>query len=757
MTESPLLRSYQLQGIKQMCDRRHTLLADEPGLGKTAQVIGVINELELRRVLVICPASVKVNWVRELHKWLTTQREIQIIKNKVSTVEPWAEIVVVNYDLVIHSNIFNQLKNNQWQLLVCDECFLGDTQVETFDGPKNIKDIKIGDRVKNALGWSVVTHTSSKTLDNYVRICYDSSIVNCSRNHLWLTTRGWVKAHELRTGDSLIYTDEACKIMRDMQNEVFCSSDESEIRSISPLAAFLREILFCEVENGSTRGASESTFPRGVQQNIRGIEGEVEKSDSRNASRSSAEAARSNARTEPITDRKNKKYSQRNEMGAYKSLRERNGANEGRAVFTQETREDVAMELYCPDTDKKSRGLSNSLQTGFSTPWVNACNRDRRVLSFSEDSKAAGHEKNPVFKTARVDSVTFHQSTGGSINGTDIRDNIFYDLTVEGHPSFSVNGVIVHNSHYLKNMKAERTTAVLGAGALAHKAQRTIMVTGTPVLNRPIELYPMLKVLCPAVIGAYKDYYKYAMRYCNAWYDAFSFNVNGASHTDELNAALRKYYMIRRTLSEVETQIPARQYQMWFIEPSLKVKTKMQLVENAVRKDFQYQNLNLEGGELATVRRETAESKIESCIEHIHDRINECGKLVIFAYHHSVIQNLQKQLSKYKPVVLDGSKSQTQRQAAIDSFVNDPSTQVFIGQIQAAGQGIDGLQLVCNHVMFLEWSWVPGEIEQAMKRVQRMGQTKTTFVEFIVWSDSVEEHMMRTALDKVQVIREVVK
>lgn len=433
MTESPLLRSYQLQGIKQMCDRRHTLLADEPGLGKTAQVIGVINELELRRVLVICPASVKINWVRELNKWLTTQREIQIIKNKVSTVEPWAEIVVVNYDLVIHSNIFNQLKNNQWQLLVCDE------------------------------------------------------------------------------------------------------------------------------------------------------------------------------------------------------------------------------------------------------------------------------------------------------------------------------------AHYLKNMKAERTTAVLGAGALAHKAQRTIMVTGTPVLNRPIELYPMLKVLCPAVIGAYKDYYKYAMRYCNAWYDAFSFNVNGASHTEELNAALRKYYMIRRTLSEVETQIPARQYQMWFIEPSLKVKTKMQLIENAVRKDFQYQNLNLEGGELATVRRETAESKIESCIEHIHDRINECGKLVIFAYHHSVIQNLQKQLSQYNPVVLDGSKSQTQRQAAIDSFVNDPKTQVFIGQIQAAGQGIDGLQHVCNHVMFLEWSWVPGEIEQAMKRVQRMGQTKTTFVEFIVWSDSVEEHMMRTALDKVQVIREVVK
>lgn len=317
--------------------------------------------------------------------------------------------------------------------------------------------------------------------------------------------------------------------------------------------------------------------------------------------------------------------------------------------------------------------------------------------------------------------------------------------------------LICDEAHYLKNMKAKRTRAVLANNGLVRRANRTLMMTGTPILNRPIELYAILKVLAPQVIAPYSDYYKYGKRYCDAWMDGFSFNVQGASHTDELNKKLREFYMIRRLTHEVEIQLPKKRYEIVFLEPTDSVKPKLRVLDTAQRGDFKHKHLGIGAGELATLRRETAENKLESSIELIRGYVESCGKIVIFAYHHSIIEHLEKILKEFNPVTLHGGKTQIQRQNAIDNFRSKIEHKVFIGQLQAAGEGIDGLQDVCHNVLFIETSWVPGEIAQAVKRVHRMGQTKPVLVRFLVWADSIEEHMLRTALDKVKTIREIVK
>ena len=180
-------------------------------------------------------------------------------------------------------------------------------------------------------------------------------------------------------------------------------------------------------------------------------------------------------------------------------------------------------------------------------------------------------------------------------------------------------------------------------------------------------------------------------------------------------------------------------------------------MDAASRRDFKHQTLDAGAGELATLRRETAEAKIDRGMDTIKQYIESSEKIVIFAYHRSVIDKLKTVLGEYGVVALTGSTSQQERDKSIQSFKNDPKIKVFLGQIQAAGEGIDGLQEVCHNVLFLEWSWVPGEIEQACKRVHRLGQTRPVFIRFLVWADSVEEHIMRVALDKVKVIREIMK
>lgn len=339
---------------------------------------------------------------------------------------------------------------------------------------------------------------------------------------------------------------------------------------------------------------------------------------------------------------------------------------------------------------------------------------------------------------------------------------INYDLVVHSYLFKQLTDVfwdlvICDESHRLKNIKAKRTIAVLANNGLVRCTSRTLLMTGTPVLNRPVELYPILKVLAPIVIAPYSDYFRYAKRYCDAWEDGFGLNAKGASNLDELNKKLRLHYMERKMLYEVEVQLPKKRYEIVFIDSTKEVRNQLITIENASRKDFKHKNLGIGAGEIATLRRETAEQKLDVCIELIKEYVESAGKLVLFAYHHSIIERLVKELSYYRPVTFTGQTSQINREKAIERFQKSGECKVFIGQIQAAGEGIDGLQDTCSNVLFIEWSWVPGEIEQACKRVHRIGQTKPVLIRFLVWADSVEEHMMRIALDKVKVIKEILK
>jgi len=336
-----------------------------------------------------------------------------------------------------------------------------------------------------------------------------------------------------------------------------------------------------------------------------------------------------------------------------------------------------------------------------------------------------------------------------------------YDLIIHSHIFWQLKkrnwGLLVcDEAHYLKNQEAKRTKAILAKNGIIHSCLRSLMMTGTPVLSRPSELYPMLKVLAPQVIAPYNDYWSYAKRYCDAWMDGFGFNDKGASHTDELNKKLREHYMIRRTWNDVETQLPKRRYEMVFVDQTAGVAPSLRQLENFERRHFHHQKLD-PGEHLASLRRKTAEIKVEACLDQIKEYIESSGKIVIFAYHHCVIERLSHELKGFGVVVLTGSTGNSLRQRAIDDFIKTPEIRVFIGQIQAAGEGIDGLQGVCHNILFVETSWVPAEISQAIARLWRLGQTKRVLIRFLVWANSVEEHMLRVALDKVQTIREIVK
>ena len=136
---------------------------------------------------------------------------------------------------------------------------------------------------------------------------------------------------------------------------------------------------------------------------------------------------------------------------------------------------------------------------------------------------------------------------------------INYDILSKNRKALSAvdwDIMIVDEAHYLKNPKAQRTKALLGEkGEGGIEATRKVFLTGTPIVNRPVEFHPILASIAPSEFG---NFFGYAKRYCNAFRNEWGWDFTGASHLDELQDRLRETCMVRRLKADVLTELPAK-------------------------------------------------------------------------------------------------------------------------------------------------------------------------------------------------------
>lgn len=115
------LDPYQVRGVDWLVDPSHYVLADEMGLGKTPQAIRAADALNARRLLVICPATLRRQWRNELHKFQTVERDIAVIETGKQRSRLDADVVVISYDLASSKAMSEALRKSQWDVLICDE------------------------------------------------------------------------------------------------------------------------------------------------------------------------------------------------------------------------------------------------------------------------------------------------------------------------------------------------------------------------------------------------------------------------------------------------------------------------------------------------------------------------------------------------------------------------------------------------------------------------------------------------------------
>lgn len=331
--------------------------------------------------------------------------------------------------------------------------------------------------------------------------------------------------------------------------------------------------------------------------------------------------------------------------------------------------------------------------------------------------------------------------------------------------------LIVDECHYVKNKEAQRSKRLY-----ALQAARKLFLTGTPILNRPVELFPIVSHLAPDVFPKFWDF---AQRYCAPIQTNFGWDVTGASNLVELHEVLRGTIMVRRTKADVLKDLPPKRRQV--IELASEAVSKLIAAEREAWERHRTQLGALRSsarrvddesgpgggdsdpearaalrrevaeafGELSKLRHATALAKVPLVLEHLEAALQESPKIVVFAHHRDVVERLAEAFGD-RAVTLTGGDSVERRQAAVDRFQTDPECALFIGSITAAGFGLT--LTAASHVVFAELDWVPANMTQAEDRTHRIGQKDSVLVQHLVLEDSLDASMVRTLLKKQEVI-----
>jgi len=316
--------------------------------------------------------------------------------------------------------------------------------------------------------------------------------------------------------------------------------------------------------------------------------------------------------------------------------------------------------------------------------------------------------------------------------------------------------VILDECHLTKNQKAQRTQAVL---ELTKGVKHVIALSGTPIVNRPVEFYTTLKMLRPDL---FPSFWRYAQAYCGAKHNGFGWDFSGASNTEELHKRVQPV-MIRRKKEDVLKDLPPKRRVLVavdldnrdeYVDESRTFKDWIQEAiasgELTISEAREIKQSKGSGAEALTrierLKQLCIAGKMTAAIGWIRDYLETEDKLVVFATHHSTIDRLVEEFGDMNPAVIDGRVDVSKRQPIVERFQKDPTCRLFLGNIKAAGLGIT--LTAASATCFVELGWTPGEMDQAEDRVHRIGQEADSVLAYYLLAEGTIEEEIAALLDK---------
>ncbi|XP_077011183.1 SWI/SNF-related matrix-associated actin-dependent regulator of chromatin subfamily A-like protein 1 isoform X2 [Tamandua tetradactyla] len=313
-----------------------------------------------------------------------------------------------------------------------------------------------------------------------------------------------------------------------------------------------------------------------------------------------------------------------------------------------------------------------------------------------------------------------------------------------------VKVIIIDESHFLKNIKTARCRAAM---PLLKVAKRVILLSGTPAMSRPAELYNQIIAVKPTF---FPQFHAFGLRYCDAKRHPWGWDYSGSSNLRELKLLLEEAVMLRRLKSDVLSQLPAKQRKMVVIAPG-RIGARARAALDAAAKEMTTKDkTKLQQKEaLILFFNRTAEAKIPCVIEYILDLL-ESGreKFLVFAHHKVLLDAVTNELErKHVPHIrIDGSTSSAEREDLCQKFQLSERHAVAVLSITAANMGLTFSS--ADLVVFAELFWNPGVLIQAEDRVHRIGQTGSVGIHYLVAKGTADDYLWPLIQEKIKVLGE---
>lgn len=378
-------------------------------------------------------------------------------------------------------------------------------------------------------------------------------------------------------------------------------------------------------------------------------------------------------------------------------------------------------------------------------------------LSSGKEVEILRQKKNKSTCVSRVVSVEILEQGGNGESTKSSKQNQYvYNLEVEGNNNYFANNVLVHNC---KSASTIRTKAVK---ALAKNTSNVIMLTGTPVLSRPIEIFNVLNIINPRT---WNNYYSFAVKYCGGGQGRWGFEAKGATNLPELKEKINKYFL-RRTKEEVLKELPAKNYIEIPIDLPKEEREQYDLVESDLveylrefknKKDKEIRK-SLQGEKLVKLnflREINAIGKISTAKELIDSIIEAGEKVLVFSSFNAPLLELEECYEE-ESVLLLGSTSVEERGEIVKQFQENPNKQIFFGGMLSAGVGIT--LTAASNIIFLDLPWRPADLEQAEGRAHRISaEYESLNIYKIISHDTIDGFMKKLLSHKQEIIDELIE
>ena len=300
--------------------------------------------------------------------------------------------------------------------------------------------------------------------------------------------------------------------------------------------------------------------------------------------------------------------------------------------------------------------------------------------------------------------------------------------------------------HKMKNPRSEQ-----GKEFIRLDAKCRIAMTGTPLMNSPLDLYIILRWL---------GYEKHAFYTFKKYYAEFGgyggYEIVGYKHLDELEGKLRSI-MLRRRKQDV-LDLPEKTY----IEEYVDMLPKQAVIYREIKSDIKA-NIDMLSispnplAEMIRLRQATGytgilsseiqcSAKLDRMEELVRDARENDQKIIIFSNWTSMTDVIYERLKDYRPLVITGETPDYKRQEYVDDFQNFDNHTIMIGSTGALGTGVTLSK--ASVVIFLDEPWSMALREQAVDRAHRIGQNRNVTIYTIMCHDTIDEKIHRLVYEK---------